>query len=173
MKLHRIVLPAVLSLASLSGCDSQSADGPPTILLGDSVCDQCNMIISDQRWATATIVDGARGPEPLLFDDFNCQVNYEVEHENLTVLARWSFSHTTKAPVRSEDAAFLMSPNLRTPMGSRVAAFSSESEAEALKAELTGDVMRFEVAWKRLGFAGACCSAEETEPGSKEHDDGP
>ncbi|MEZ6243691.1 MAG: nitrous oxide reductase accessory protein NosL [Phycisphaerales bacterium] len=169
------VVAAATSFALIAGCEEQSAEAPPTIRLGDSVCDQCNMIISDERWATATIIDGPRGPEPRLFDDFNCQVNHEVEHPDLEILARWSHSHATGEWVRTEDASFLMSPNLHTPMGSKVAAFASPSELEAARQELTGDTMTFDVAWKRLGFAGACCSADEAESShpKQEHDDGP
>lgn len=174
MKRTLFFISIVTLSCTLPGCDAPSAEGPPDIRLGDSVCDECNMIISDLRWATATVVEGPRGPKPLLFDDFNCQVNHEVEHPDLVVLARWSYSHATRDAVRTDQATFLMSPNLRTPMGSNVAAFASSDEANAAKAELTGDVMTFDVAWKRLGFAGACCHAEDTsETDDKESNDGP
>lgn len=144
----------MVALAFLSGCDNQVSEGPPTVRLGDSVCVQCNMIISDERWATATMVEGPRGPEARLFDDFNCQVNYEMENRDVPILARWSRSHATREWVRTEDAHFLISPNLRTPMASKVAAFESLTEADAAKAELTGDVVNFESAWEHLGSVG-------------------
>lgn len=150
-------------LLLFSGCNKQATDTPPVVRLGDSVCEECNMIISDERWATATIVEGPRGAEPRLFDDFNCQVNYEIANPDLTILGRWSHSHTTRKWIRTGDAHFLMSPGLRTPMASSIAAFASESEAEAAKGDLAGDVMSFEVAWKRLGRAGACCHVDKTE----------
>jgi nitrous oxide reductase accessory protein NosL len=149
-----LALRFVVALSLLSGCDNQVSGGPPTVRLGDSVCVQCNMIISDERWATATMVEGPRGPEARLFDDFNCQVNYEVENPDVPILARWSRSHATREWVRTEDAHFLISPNLRTPMASKVAAFASLSEADEANAELTGDVVSFEAAWRHLGFAG-------------------
>ena len=162
-------------LSLLSGCGRGSSDGPPQMRLGDTVCDQCNMIISDVRWATATMVKGTRGTEPRLFDDFNCQVGYEVAHPELAVVSRWSHSYTTGEWIGTERAGFLMSPKLRTPMGSFVAAFGSVPEAEEARAGLPGDVMTFEIAWKRLGFAGACLHTEETEmaPAEQENDDGP
>ncbi|MFI4898829.1 MAG: hypothetical protein ACIARR_13525 [Phycisphaerales bacterium JB059] len=168
------LLPAALLMFTLSGCDGPAADGPPDIRIGDSVCAECNMIISDRRWATATIIDGPRGPDPLLFDDFNCQVNHESEHPGLVILARWAHDHTTGDPLRAEDAVFLMSPNLRTPMASKVAAFTSSEEVNAAQAELTGDVMDFEAAWGRLGSDDACCPAEDpSHSDDKEDDDGP
>ena len=158
----------IFALALFTGCEKQSVDAPPNIRIGDSVCDECNMIISDERWATATIVEGPRGPEPRLFDDFNCQVNYEVENPDLVVLGRWSHTHDSQQWLRTEDASFLMSLNLRTPMASNVAAFGSMSEANAAQAELAGDVMSFDVAWKRLGFAGACCHSDTSDHGKDE-----
>lgn len=152
MKLHVGTLVLLAACLVLEGCGRQSADGPPEVRLGDSVCDACNMIISDERWATATMVDGPRGAEARLFDDFNCQVRYEGANADLVVLARWSRSHATLAWIRTEGASFLMSPNLRTPMASKTAAFASPTEAQLAQADLTGEVMSFAEAWRRLGY---------------------
>lgn len=175
MTTHRSMFVFAALLASIAGCDRQVSDGPPVIRLGDSVCDQCDMIISDDRWATATIIEGPRGPEPRLFDDFNCQVNHQVEHPELAILARWSHDHATSEWLPTEQAWFLISPGLRTPMGSKAAAFSSPTVAETAKAELDGEVMAFEIAWERLGFVGAGSPADVAEAGAapEEHNDGP
>ena len=151
MKRPLIASAAALMTMPLVGCDRQTADAPPSIQYGDSLCDQCNMIISDGRWATATVIESSRGPQPRVFDDFNCQVNYEVGHPDITVVARWSHNHATREWIRTEEARFLMSPDLRSPMGSNVAAFTSVDEAEALMSESNGDVVSFDVAWKHLG----------------------
>ncbi|GAB5495681.1 MAG: hypothetical protein Phyf2KO_07610 [Phycisphaerales bacterium] len=163
MNRYPMTLLAMAPALALVGCDSQVASGPPEIRLGDSVCAECNMIISDKRWATATVVEGPRGQEPLLFDDFNCQVNYEVEHTDMNILDRWSHSHATGKPIHSTDALFLDSPNLRTPMGSGIAAFASTLEADGAKDELTGEVMDFKTAWERLGHDQVCCAEHSSE----------
>lgn len=150
MKRAASVAVSLLTIV-LTGCGRGAADGPPPVRLGDSVCDECNMIISDARWATATIVEGPRGGEPRLFDDFNCQVNYEQGHPEHTVLARWSHSHATSEWITTESARFLISPELRTPMGSKTAAFGAESEAAAAGSALPGEVVDFATAWMRLG----------------------
>ncbi len=171
-----ICVPLVVAgVVSLSGCGERNDAGPPTIRLGDSVCDECNMIISDERWATATIVAGPRGSEPRLFDDFNCQVGYEVEHTNTEILARWSHDHATGEWVSTEQAFFLISGELRTPMGSMVAAFTSEPGAEAASLEWPGEVLTFEAAWKRLGFVEARIHTDGVMalPAEQEHTNGP
>lgn len=141
---------AAFVLLPLAGCGEQPADAPPKVLLGESVCDYCNMILSDDRWATATIIRGARGPEARLFDDFNCQVNYETEHPDLVILDRWSHDYTKHEWLETSEAFFLLTPALRSPMGSNAAAFATEAEAEAARSEMSGEVMPFDKAWKRL-----------------------
>ncbi len=137
--------------AAGAGCDERTADRPPDVRLGDSVCAECNMIISDVRWATATMVGGPRGPEPRLFDDFNCQVNYEVEHKDERVVARWSHDSASGGWIRTEQATFVLSPDLRSPMGSMMAAYAAGAENAAIVPASGGEVMSFEKAWAHLG----------------------
>ncbi len=162
MKRVSATLIAAAGLA-LTGCGNQPADGPPAIRLGHDVCAECNMIISDARWATATIVPGPRGPEPRLFDDFNCQVNFENEHADAEIVARWSHDHATAEWLRTEGAHFLFTRDLRTPMGSNAAAFAGRTDAEAAAGAIAAqraqgpdrapavEIVPFAAAWKRLG----------------------
>lgn len=156
--MRRIAPPAIAAAAALAaaaamlpGCDSGSAEGPPSIQIGEAVCDQCNMIISDERWATATVVQGPRGPEPRLFDDYNCQVNYEAEHTDDEILERWSHDGASGAWFKSEEGSYLISPSLRTPMGSNAMGFETRQAALDAQAVHGGDVVAFESAWERLG----------------------
>ncbi|HRQ72425.1 MAG TPA: nitrous oxide reductase accessory protein NosL [Phycisphaerales bacterium] len=158
---------ATMLLASaalgLGACGNQAADGPPAVRLGHDVCAECNMIISDGRWATATVIQGPRGPEPRLFDDFNCQVNFENEHADTEIVARWSHDHASAVWLRTESAHFLLTRDLRTPMGSNAAAFAGRTDAEAAAAALAAqraegqdsatavEIVPFATAWKRLG----------------------
>lgn len=155
--------------AAGAGCDERTADHPPDVRLGDSVCAECNMIISDVRWATATMVDGPRGPEPRLFDDFNCQVNYEVEHRDERVVARWSHDSASGEWIRTEQAMFVLSPDLRSPMGSMMAAYAAGAGDAAILPASDEEVMSFEKAWAHLG---ADRDAGETKAHELEHDDG-
>lgn len=163
-----LILGLVIATAVLAvpGCGREDAGGPPTIVLGDSVCNECGMIVSDERFATATIVQGQRGPEPRVFDDFNCQYNYERAHAGEAVITRWSHGYLSSVWIPTEGAIFLRSPGLRTPMGSGVAAFGTRAEAEQTKRDLEGDqsegpagtpdsqVMSFEKYWSQLRTAG-------------------
>lgn len=143
-------LAAIMLSVALSSCDRPSSDTPPTIALGQDVCDHCNMIISDERFATATIVQGPRGPEPLLFDDFNCQAQHESINNDLPILARWSHDHATGAWFRTESGSFLHGPGVRAPMGSKIAAFASRDAAQHAHASTPGQILTFEQAWELL-----------------------
>src|SRR5690606_1291959 len=65
----RLAFAAAGALALL-GCRAADPDAPPSIAYGESPCAECGMIISDDRFGVATVVEGPRGPETLLFDDF-------------------------------------------------------------------------------------------------------
>ena len=121
----------ILLVSLLPGCGEESNDGPPKILYGDSICDECGMILSDERYAAATIIDGDRGNEPRVFDDFNCQKIYESKHPDLVIVDRWCHDHDSKAWLRMNDAWFVHSEQIHTPMASNIAAFSSADAAEA------------------------------------------
>lgn len=150
----RVILTASVVLAAVAvlvGCDDNAADAPPQVRLGESPCALCNMIISDERFATATIIEGPRGPEPRLFDDFNCQAQWEAAHADQNIVARWSHDYSTTEWIRTEDAVFVTSPELRTPMASKTAAFATRDAAERARAEVGGEVRGFEGVWGRLG----------------------
>jgi nitrous oxide reductase accessory protein NosL len=168
MKRSATIASLTITLLTLSACDDQAADAPPALRPGEDVCAQCNMIISDVRWATATIVEGPRGPEARLFDDFNCQVNYEVEHDGLGIEARWSHDHATSQWLPTHQATFLVSPALRTPMGSGAAAFASTDAASAAASETPGDVVDFKTTWQRLGHTGALCHHDHAQEGGRQ-----
>lgn len=159
----RHALFAILICLVSVGCQRGPGDGPPVLRLDNDQCDQCGMIISDERFAAATIITGDRGPEPLLFDDYNCQVNYEVEHPDAQIEARWVHDYDTSDWLNAEAASFIMSSDLRTPMGSNTAAFVTPEAAQAARDRLGGDSMTFKITWSRLGFKGACCPTDKSE----------
>jgi len=130
-----------LTMLALPGCDRQTADRPPTVNLGESACHECGMIISDARFACATVVEAPRGPEARLFDDFNCQAIHEREQPELLIVTRWFCDFTTSEWIRTENAVFLSSTELRTPMASGAAAFSSEAAALNAREQVGGELM--------------------------------
>jgi copper chaperone NosL len=131
----------------LPGCGDQDNAGPPEIRYGDSICAHCGMIISDERFATATVVEGERGDTPMIFDDFSCQLDYESGHPDLAIVTRWSHDHASSQWIPTADLWFVSAEGLITPMASHTAAFSTESNAKAFAEPINGQVMTFEELW--------------------------
>lgn len=138
-----------MALVALAGCGSEPANAPPEVLYGESSCAECGMIVNDERYATATIIEGDRGPEPRVFDDFNCQINFEADGAVPVVISRWVHDHESRAWLPAESAHYVRSPRLRTPMASGVAAFAEPDDAKRVASELEGEALTVAELWER------------------------
>jgi copper chaperone NosL len=111
---------------------------PPDIAYGQDVCDACGMIVSDAKFAAATLLTN---DEYRKFDDIGEMVTYHMDHPEQQVKAWFVHDHTSEAWIRGETAFFVLSEQLQTPMGSGVAAFEKKDDAEAFAAETSGKVL--------------------------------
>ncbi len=105
------------------------------------------MIISDERFATSTIIVNERGHQPLLFDDFNCQINFEHKMPELEVVNRWSHDYLSSGWIETDAGWFVHSMQIRSPMASGLAFFETRSEAESFAKTLSAEVFNQESAW--------------------------
>jgi NosL len=105
------------------------------------------MIISDERFATATVVEGDRGNQPLLFDDFNCQLIFEKKHPELVVVNRWSHDYFDSSWFDAEQGWFVHSTQIHSPMASNMVFFQLQADADKFAETVSGVVMNFETAW--------------------------
>lgn len=138
---------ALLAVAALclASCADPDPDAPPTIVYGESVCADCDMIINDARFASALIAEDDRGRAvTLLFDDIGDQLRLERERPGLKVLARWTHDHGASEWIRAESAYFMRSERFHTPMASGIAAFAQRADAESLAEREQGVVLTFE-----------------------------
>jgi len=127
----------------LVSCSGPPPDGPPVIVVGEDVCASCDMIISDERFACASVAETDRGPSPRLFDDLNCQITYERAHPDEHFLYRWVHDYSGGGWIPAEDAFYVRADALRTPMASGTAAFASREDARALVDSLgEGEIIR-------------------------------
>jgi nitrous oxide reductase accessory protein NosL len=150
----------VLALA-LAGCEVELPPGPPAVQLGHDLCVHCGMIISDQRFAAATVVlrDGKR--TALLFDDIGDLIDYHRETPTEVAVERYVTDYNTKAWVAFDQASFVVAADAHTPMGSGLHAVSTPAAANALAEQLRGKVVPASlVAAVRSGQEqhGACCT---------------
>jgi copper chaperone NosL len=114
-------LVAVASL-SLSACGS-APSGPPKVILDETACAHCGMLVSDLAFASAYRTEAG---DARVFDDLGCLLR-----ELPSVGARiWVKDYETSEWLDAEAAFFVRSESIETPMGGGVVAFSTREAAE-------------------------------------------
>ncbi len=135
------LLAVFFLLIFLSACtnNANAEPVPPTIHYVEDVCEFCNMIISDERYAAGYLTEDG---QQHIFDDIGDMFrNHLQKSDNVT--AFFVHNYETKTWIRAEKAVYVQSSNLSTPMLSGLAAFDSTEKAEILAAELQGHTLTF------------------------------
>lgn len=126
-----------LTIVMLASC----THAPEPINYGKDACDHCRMTIMDPKFGAELVTSKGKVYK---YDDVNCMVMHDKElpegisgatHVLIADLAR----PATLIPVQS--AFFLRSDEVRSPMGSRVAAFSDVEVRDSLLSAIGGTVL--------------------------------
>ncbi len=130
---------------TLTGCGPDTDPlAPPEIRYGEDVCDACQMIISDPRFAAATVVEVDGASQARRFDDIGDLLEYHREDPDLVVLAWYVHDYDSEAWLDARRAHYVRAEGIRSPMGFGLAAFAEPERAEAFAAEMAGEVLDFE-----------------------------
>jgi copper chaperone NosL len=141
--------PALALLALLLAACSR---GPDVVHWGVEECSHCQMMITDERFA-GQVVD--RRGKTYKFDALECMADWV----NRGVVAAADFhsvwvSDGPEGWTRVEDAAFLHSDEVRSPMGGGYIAFADAGAAERMQAEVGGRLMTWEEVLARVAASG-------------------
>lgn len=117
----------VLFIALLAAGCSAKADGPPAIQVDRTACEHCTMLVSDERLAAAyyTAAGDAR-----VFDDIACLLTAAASESSAEGLRFWFHDAASSEWLRGEDAVFVKSPRIKTPMHGGIVAFRQLHDAE-------------------------------------------
>ncbi|KXK07374.1 MAG: NosL protein [Acidobacteria bacterium OLB17] len=128
-KLRRI---GSLALFFLAACAAGQI-GPVPIEDGDA-CSFCRMAISERQFAAEII----KADEAVLkFDDIACMLRYQARSEDKSEPAAiFVTDYDSKEWIRAEDAHFMRSETIKTPMGGGIIAYRDRSKIQ-------GDSLRF------------------------------
>src|SRR5688572_11058976 len=111
---------ALLFVALFTAGCSAKADSPPAIQVDRTACAHCTMLVSDERYAAA--YETAAG-ESRVFDDIGCLLE-AVRHEpQAEALRFWFHDALTSQWIRGDEAVFVKSDRIKTPMGGGIGAY--------------------------------------------------
>lgn len=140
----RTICLGLVVLVAAVGCTSRDVTQPPVVHYGEDLCEHCNMIVSDERFAAALVLEAQRGRyRDLLFDDVGCLVDYLADHPDEPVAATWVRDYGEDGWLPAEQASYLWSEQLHTPMLSGLAAMSSPQQVAAAAADYPGKLLDF------------------------------
>ena len=128
----------LVAFALLSASCSARAAGPPEIAVDRTVCSHCGMLISEPMYAAAF---QARDSEPRVFDDIGCMLD-AVRRETAASVNVWVQDAGGSGWLDADEAVFVASSQLRTPMGGGVLAYADAIAAENAAATHRGEVAR-------------------------------
>jgi copper chaperone NosL len=161
----RVLLLTLLALV-LSAC----AAGPQAAHWGVEECAHCRMVIGDERFA-GQVVD--RRGKAYKFDALECMAAYLNESgiAEADVHSTWIASGRD-GWIRVEDAAFLHSDALRSPMGGGYSGYASIDAARAVQEQVGGEILTWQEVRQRATDHAHGDHADPTHAGHAGHTGG-
>ncbi|HMU62394.1 MAG TPA: nitrous oxide reductase accessory protein NosL [Gemmatimonadales bacterium] len=135
LRLHRHAA-ALLGAVALA-CGSP---GPVPIAFGEAACDHCHMTIVDQRFAAELVT---RTGKVYAFDDAGCLATFTISGPVEPDQVRSAWVTDFRQPgtlIPAQDAIFLRTEAVRTPMSSNLLAVP-RAAADSLQAALGGTLL--------------------------------
>lgn len=126
-----------LTLLGIAACTTK-AGGPPEIVVDRTACSYCGMLISEPVHAAAYRAPGSEGR---VFDDIGCLLR-AARAETATGLQFWFHDASDGGWIAGDAAVFVVSPDIRTPMGGGVLAYRESTAAEQAAGKHRGEIVR-------------------------------
>lgn len=124
----------------IAACQSN----PEPIVYGEDSCDNCKMTISDPKYGAELISDKGK---IFKFDSIECLAAYSMIINSKTIASMWVTNFSTKENfINTNDALFLKSENLRSPMGLNLSAYKNPESLDKVKNEFGGVT----ISWKEI-----------------------
>ncbi len=138
--MNRKEKPTLLSLLVIVSCLFASCSNePPSISYGKDLCELCKMTIMDRKFGAAAANNKGK---IVKFDSGECMVNYLKSERKIAaekfLIINYAMPETL---IDATTAYFLQGGEVKSPMGGRLAAFSTKEEAEKFQKELSGNLL--------------------------------
>lgn len=140
---HYLLLLLLLGALLVTACSrGATTAAPPEIRYGEDTCTECNMIISDPRFAAGYAHEISAGRyASLAFDDIGDLLAHLEKHSEHKVVAWYVHDYTTEEWLDATTAYYVLSDEIYSPMGHGIAAHATRDAAEVLAQSKSGLVL--------------------------------
>ena len=137
MKNACLSLIAAAALLVGAACGTNSG-GPPAIEVDRTPCAHCGMLISEPVYAAAYRTAGG---DAAVFDDIACMLASARRAGVSSSAQFWFHDAATGNWIDGDEALFVKSPNIRTPMAGGMLAYREPSAANRAAADHRGELI--------------------------------
>ena len=128
----------VLSAAILIGCEPK----PRPINYGSDECAYCRMMITDAEFGSQIVNKQGRSYK---FDSVECMAAYDLTEDGDNFHSKWVPNFLDREEwLNANEAIYLHSETLRSPMGLFLSAYSNRESAEEMKEEYGGEIVDYD-----------------------------
>ena len=135
----KVAVAASMLVFLISSCSSK----PQPFNYAKDVCDNCKMTIVDPKFGGEVLTKKGKAYK---FDDMVCMINFiktgTVKENDIAQKLVVNFNKQNDF-IDVNKAFFLVSSDLKTPMGGNAAALSSQEETEKVKASIPGEIAKW------------------------------
>ena len=129
----------IVILVVMVGCQTNSTE--PVALAPEDMCSYCRMAISEKRYA-AELLDG--DGRAFKFDDIGCMGNFVNRNKSeIKAIAYFVMDFDERAWIKADDAYYVRSSEVTTPMSGGIIAFQTQAKAQQAAEKYHGTVQRF------------------------------
>lgn len=115
---------------------------PEPIDYGRDECVHCKMVISDKKFGCELITQKGKIHK---FDSIECLAAYYAGAAVPEIHSMWTIDFSDPGSwIKADQAHYLRSMNLPSPMGMFLSSYGSREKAEAMKNQLEGDLMNWQ-----------------------------
>ncbi len=133
-----------LALLMLLALPAACTPEPRPIRYGEDTCAHCIMTVSDARYGAELVTTTGK---TYVFDSIECLAGYLLQERDGTdrIHSLWVTDFEQPGTlIPAEDAVFLHSPALRSPMGMNLTAFAPTADPARLRAEHGGEILTWD-----------------------------
>lgn len=121
----------------VASCAGPEVGAAPELEVGRDICEECGMIISDERFAAGFVDDNGNH----VFDDLGGLLSHLAGDERLDEVIVWVKDYGNPEWIEAETAHFVRGTGVRSPMEFGIAALGTHEAAMALAGEVDGALL--------------------------------